>query len=62
MAKGKNNDLLPTLAGIFCLFVVFLMCLGMLGSKSFSLWSLLMPSLWLLLGLCLRTNRKNWLT
>ena len=62
MAKGKNNELLPTLAGIFCVFVVFLMCLGMLGSKSFSLWSLLMPSLWLLLGLCLMTKRKNWLT
>lgn len=62
MAKGKNNDLLPTLAGIFSLFVVFLMCLGMLGGSSWSLWSLLMPSLWLLLGLCLMTKRKNWLT
>lgn len=62
MAKGKNNDLLPTLAGIFCLFVVFLMCLGMLGSGAFRLWSLLMPSLWLLLGLVLMTKRKNWLT
>ena len=62
MAKGKNNDLLPTLAGIFCLFVVFLMCLGMLGSGSLRLQALLMPSLWLLLGLCLMTKRKNWLT
>ena len=40
---GKNNDLLPTLAGIFCLFVVFLMCLGMLGGGSLRLQALLMP-------------------
>lgn len=62
MAKGKSNDLMPTLGGIFCLFVVFLMCLGMLGGSSWNLWMLLMPSLWLLLGLCLLTKRKNWLT
>ena len=62
MAKGKSNDLLPTLGGVFCLFVVFLMCLGILGGSAWRLGMLLMPSLWLLLGLCLLTRRKNWLT
>ena len=33
MAKGKSNDLLPTLGGVFSLFVVFLKCLGILGSR-----------------------------
>lgn len=61
MAKGKTNDLLPTLGGIFCFFVVFLKCLAMLGGNSWRIGMLLMPSLWLLLGLCLMTKRKNWL-
>ena len=60
MAKGKNSDLLPTLSGIFCFFIVFLMCIGMLSGSSWHLSMLLMPSLWLLLGLCLMTKRKNW--
>lgn len=59
MAKGKNNDLMPTLAGVFSLFAAFLYCLSLL--QSFSLGGLLMPSLWLLLGLCLLTRKKNWL-
>lgn len=61
MAKGKSNDLLPTLGGVFCLFVVFLKCLGMLSGPSLRIGMLLMPALWLLLGLCLLTRRKNWL-
>lgn len=62
MAKGKNNDLMPTLAGIFSFFVVFLRCLSMLSGSSWRIGMLLMPSLWLLFGLCLMTKRKNWLT
>lgn len=61
MAKGKNSDLLPALGGVFCLFVVFLRCLGILGAATCQLCMLLMPALWLLLGLCLLTRRKNWL-
>lgn len=61
MAKGKTNDLLPALGGIFCLFVVFLRCLGILGGSVWRLSMLLVPSLWLLLGLCLLTRKKNWL-
>ena len=61
MAKGKNNDLLPTLGGVFCFFVVFLQCLGILGAAAWRLNMLLMPALWLLLGLCLLTRRANWL-
>ena len=62
MAKGKNNDLMPTLAGIFCFFVVFLKCMSMLGGSSWSIGVLLLPALWLLLGFVLMTKRKNWLT
>lgn len=61
MARGNNKDLLPTLAGIFCFFVVFLRCLGMLGSSRWQIAMLLMPSLWLLLGLCLMLKGKKWL-
>ena len=61
MAKGKNNELLPTLSGIFCFFIVFLMCIGMLNGSTWRLSMLLMPSLWLLFGLCLMAKRKNWL-
>lgn len=61
MAKAKNNDLFPTLGAVFCLFVVFLQCLGILGASAWRLNMLLMPALWLLLGLCLLTRRKNWL-
>lgn len=61
MAKKKNMEALPTLGGIFCLFVVFLNCLSLLGSLPIRLSSLLLPSLWLLLGVCLMTTRKNWL-
>lgn len=61
MAKGKNYDLLPALAGIFCFFIVFLKCLGMLGGSSWNLNMLLMPALWLLLGLCLMVKGKKWL-
>lgn len=60
MAKERSNDLLPTLGGIFCLFVVFLRAMALLSS--FSVQGLLIPSLWLLLGLCLMTRKKNWLT
>ncbi len=61
MAKGKNNDLMPTLGGIFCLFVVFLQCMGMLSGSTWRIGMLLLPSLWLLFGLCLLTKKKNWL-
>ena len=61
MAKGKNNGLLPTLGGVFCLFVVFLQCLGILDTSGWRLNMLLMPALWLLLGLCLLTRRANLL-
>lgn len=61
MAKGKSNDLLPTLGGVFSLFVVFLKCLGILGGSAWRISMLLMPALWLLLGLCLLTRQKNWL-
>ena len=61
MAKKKNMEALRTLGGIFCLFVVFLNCLSLLGSLPIRLSSLLLPSLWLLLGVCLMTTRKNWL-
>lgn len=59
MAKGKNNELMATLAGVFCFFVVFLKLVPLLASFSFS--GLLLPSLWLLLGLCLLMKKKNWL-
>ena len=61
MAKTKNNDLFPVLAAVFCFFVVFLQCLGILGASAWRLSMLLMPALWLLLGLCLLARRKNWL-
>lgn len=61
MAKGKNKELLPTLGAVFCLFVVFLQCLSILGAATWRLNMLLMPALWLLLGLCLLTRRANWL-
>ena len=61
MAKGKNNDLMPALAGIFCFFIVFLKCLAMLGGSTWKLNMLLMPALWLLLGLCLMVKGKKWL-
>jgi hypothetical protein len=61
VAKGKNNDLLPTLGAVFCLFVVFLQCLGILGGSTWKLSMLLLPALWLLLGLCLLSRRANWL-
>ena len=61
MAKTKNNDLFPALAAVFCFFVVFLQCLGILGASAWRLSMLLMPALWLLLGLCLLARRKNWL-
>ena len=61
MAKGKSNDLFPVLGGVFCLFVVFLQCLSILDSATWRLGMLLMPSLWLVLGLCLLTRKKNWL-
>lgn len=61
MAKKNNREMLPTLGGIFCLFVVFLRCLSLISSWPIRLNALLLPSLWLLLGVCLMTNRKNWL-
>lgn len=61
MAKGKSNELLPTLGGMFSLFVVFLKCLGILGGFAWRISMLLVPALWLLLGLCLLTRQKNWL-
>lgn len=61
MAKGKSNDLLPTLGGVFSLFVVFLKCLSILGGSAWRISMLLMPALWLVLGLCLLTRQKNWL-
>lgn len=61
MAKGKNSGLLPTLGGIFCLFVVFLQCLGFLSASAWRLNMLLMPALWLLVGLCLLVGRNKWL-
>lgn len=62
MAKDKSGGLLPTLGGVFCFFVVFLRCMAMLGASSFHISMLILPSLWLLLGLCLMTKKKNWLT
>lgn len=59
MAKGKNNDLMATLGGVFCFFVVFLKLVPLLSA--FSISGLLLPSLWLLLGLCLLMKKKNWL-
>ncbi len=59
MAKGKGNDLMPVIGGVFCFFVAFLQCMGFFSS--FQISALLMPSLWLLFGLCLMTKRKNWL-
>lgn len=59
MAKGNSNDTMPVLGGVFCFFVVFLNLLGLLSS--FSIPALLMPALWLLLGLCLMTKKKSWL-
>lgn len=59
MAKGTTKDMMPVVGGVFCFFVVFLRCLALLSSFSFS--GLLLPSLWLLFGLCLMTKRKNWL-
>lgn len=59
MAKQKNNDLLATVAAVFCFFITFLHLLSLLSAFRFS--SLLLPSLWLLLGLCLLTQKKNWL-
>lgn len=59
MAKGKNNELMSTLGGVFCFFVVFLRCISLLSA--FSLPGLLLPSLWLLFGLCLLTKKKSWL-
>lgn len=61
MAKGKSNDILPVLGGVFSLFVVFLKCLGILGSSAWRINMLLVPALWLILGLCLLTRQKNWL-
>lgn len=61
MAKEKSDGLLPSLGGVFCLFVVFLQCLGILGASAWRIGMLLMPALWLLLGLCLLTKKKNWL-
>lgn len=61
MAKGKNQELMPTLGSVFSLFVVFLQCLGILNAAVWRLNLLLMPALWLILGLCLLTRRKNWL-
>lgn len=61
MAKQKNNGLLPTLSGVCCLFVVFLQCMGILDASVWRLNLLLMPALWLLLGLCLLTRRNNLL-
>lgn len=61
MAKGKNNDLLPSMGGVFCFFVVFLYCMSILGASKWRIGMLLMPALWLLFGLCLLTKQKNWL-
>lgn len=59
MAKQKNNDLMATLAAMFCFFVVFLQCVSLLSAFSFG--GLLLPSLWLIWGVFLLTKRKNWL-
>lgn len=59
MAKGKNNELMAVLGGAFCFFVVFLRLVPLLSA--FSLGGLLLPSLWLVLGLCLLMKKKNWL-
>ncbi len=61
MAKARNRELLPMLAGIFSLFLTFQQICGFIGAK----WSwgmLLMPALWLLLGLCLLLQKEDWLT
>lgn len=62
MAKNRNRDILPTLGGIFAMFVVFNQCIGMVMSLSIRLQALLQPSLWLVLGACLLTSRKSWVT
>lgn len=59
MAKKKGNDLLPIIAGVFCFFVVFLRLISVM--QSFQIQALLLPSLWLVWGLCLITKKKNWL-
>ena len=61
MAKSKSNGLMPTLAGVFCFFVVFLQCLGIMDAAAWRLNMLLTPALWLLLGLCLLARRQNWI-
>lgn len=61
MAKRNNIEMLPTLGGIFALFVVFLNCLSIIGRWPIRLSALLLPSLWLVVGVCLMTTRKNWL-
>lgn len=62
MAKKRNRDILPTLGGIFALFVVFNQCIAMVMSLSIRLQALLLPSLWLVLGTCLMTSQKSWVT
>lgn len=62
MVKNRNRDILPTLGGIFALFVVFNQCISMVMSLSIRLQALLLPSLWLVLGACLLTSRQSWVT
>lgn len=59
MAKGKNNDLMATLGGVFCFFVTFLWLMLLFPLSGIN--ALLIPSLWLLFGLCLMTKKKSWL-
>lgn len=60
MVKTKNNDLMATLAAIFCFIIAFLKTVPLLSA--FQLTGLLMPCLWVLLGLCLLTKKKNWMS
>lgn len=43
------------------LFVVFLYCVQIIASGRLSLSALILPSVWLVLGLCLLSTRKTWL-
>ena len=61
MAKGKSAPIFPTLGGVFCLFVVLLQCLSILESSVWRLSMLMMPALWLVLGVCLLICPRNWL-
>ena len=61
MAKKNHNEILPTIGGVFSLFVVLLYCLNMLFPLNIRLGALLQPSLWLILGVCLMSTRKLWI-